>query len=685
MNSFQNKRLMQYFFYIVLAVQFSAPINAQYKHVHPGEQLLFKGNSTIIGWEGDKDAAIVKDNGWFFVRDGINTLASFMISSNTSPGKFKWYPHSGHLPCFITEFEEKKCLVKISNFADKVTINNQDFVIAYSRVEIENPTQKEVELDPEAASILTPLTPATTGKVQAGQKVHFDYAVVIDRFGKNIERPSTQAILAAGTFEAHFEHMKTFWESKLAQIVAINTPDQELNNAYRMGFVYTLITKDDEDYHTGEFGYDVMYNHDYLGILNTLFKIGYYDNAREQIKKLGKGVGNYHDQFYRWSLPVSVYLQKTNDLEILSIDNNFVYNQCTEAYGKTIGDLNPTTGILKSTWDIDDNGLWTWDNESALTGFACYKYVSKLKGNNVEVKNAEKAFSTLLTNINNRLNEMSAESEIDYIPASLEFPNEKMPHVMKKGSSFWATPFWFGMNWDTYLAGGKYEGPILDRIDNTYNWGFSKMKNEGYAPHNIGTWVEYGNGLSSAYNASFCISGLLSKNYRQEPIKAYQFMLENGQSAPYGFWEMFQAPDPKNTWSGKHPAEEPNWFSCPHQWGQAGATQALLDALVAEFYDGKLIVGRGYLDQWCTKGKVTELNNFPISNNGRTNIRIEFIESNKVQLTISGDKPKNKILFNLPIFENNIVSTTAGKIDNVLGQVVLEPKTEKVIVTLKKV
>jgi hypothetical protein len=658
---------------------------AQHQHKHPGDQLIFKGNSTIMGWEGDKDAAIVKENGWFFIRDGVNSLVTFMISSYPKGGKFKWYPHSGHLPCFVTEFEERKCLVKIMNFADKVTINDRDFVITYSRVEIENPTKDSIKITPSACSILTRLNANPSGTVAAGQKVTYDYAVVIDRFGKNYDRPSGKEIAAAGTWDAHFDHMKAFWDSKVAKIVAINTPDTELNNAYRMGFIYTLISKDgDADYHTGEFGYDVMYNHDYLGILNTLFKIGYYDNAWAQIKLLGKGVGNYHDQFYRWCLPLSVYLQKTNDVEVLNVDSSFVFKKCVEAYNTTLTDINPTTGILKPTWDIDDDGLWTWDNESALTGLTCYKYVAQAKGDKEALKKAEDTYNTLLKNMNKRLVEMTNQNGINYIPASLELPNEKMPHVMKKGSSFWATPFWFGMNWDTYLAGGKYEGPLLDRIDATYDWGLNKMKNEGFDAHNIGTWVDYGGGISSVYNAAFGISGLLSKNYRQEPIKMYQYMLENGQSAPYGFWEMFQAPDSTNAWRGKHPAENSNWYSCPHQWGQAGATQALLDALVAEFYDGRLLIGRGYLNEWCKIGKVTEINNFPIRYNGRTNFKIEFIEANKVQLTISGSKPTNKISVNLPIFENNIESVSVGKMDNAQGLVTLEPTVQKVVVTLKK-
>jgi hypothetical protein len=210
------------------------------------------------------------------------------------------------------------------------------------------------------------------------------------------------------------------------------------------------------------------------------------------------------------------------------------------------------------------------------------------------------------------------------------------------------------------------------------------MKKEGADAHNIGTWVEYGNGVSSVYNASFCISGLLSKNYRQEAIKAYQYMLENGQSAPYGFWEMFQKVDTTNAWKGKHPAENNNWYCSPHQWGQAGATQALLDALAAEFYDGKILIGRGYLDEWCKAGAVTTIDNFPIANNGRTNFCIEFIDALNVQLTISGTEPNNKILFNLPIFENNIERVSEGKIDHEKGLVTLKPSVRKVVVTIKK-
>lgn len=671
--------------YFTLAITSVLIFNALYLSAqNAGNNILYKGNVTIIGWEGDKDAALLKENGWFYIRDGVNTQVSFMISAYQSPGKFKWYPQSGYLPCFITEFQEKGCLIKISNFADRVVIGNHPFVIAYSRVSIYNPTANNISFSPGASSILTSLN-RVSGNVQAGKSVAFDYAVVIDRFGKAYKRPSSPMIIAAGSWDSHFKHMQSYWESRISKIVSINTPDRELNNAYRMGFVYTLISRDGPaNYNTAEMGYDTLFNHDYLGILTTLFKLGFYDNARNQLKIVGKGIGNYHDQYYRWCLPLSIYLQKTDDTAVLSIYKGEILKKCIAAYDTTMNDMTVPGGILKPSVDIDDYGPWTWDDESALTGFACYSYVMRRKNNPVEAKRGDEAFKALLNNVNNSILLLNKKNGTAYIPATLTSPNENLMHVMTKGSAFWATPFWFGMDWDTYLAGGKYDGPLIDWIDSTFSWGLTKMKTEGYQPDNFGTWVNYGGGVSSGYNASFSISGLLSKNFRQEPIKAYQFLLNNGQSAPYGFWEMFHAADSSNPWDGRHPAETDDWGACPHMWAQAGATQALLDALVAEFYDGKIIIGRGYLNEWCGKGEVTEIKNFPISHNGRLNIRIEFVDADLVSVDISGSTPAGNILLNMPVLVNNIESATSGTIDNKQGIITLKPGEKKCLFKLKR-
>ncbi|PWE00590.1 hypothetical protein [Marinilabilia rubra] len=663
-----------------------------------GQHPIFRGNTTIIGWEGDKDAALLKPNGWFFIRDGINAYVSFQASAlpgvpdKIKTGKIKWYPHSGYLPCFISEFEDNwaefgkddELHIKISNFADKVTIDENDFVIAYSRVSVKNNMDKTVPFDPRESAILTPLN-NPLGMIEPGKTMDWDFAVVIDRFGNDYERPSDEKIKNAGSWDEHFEHMKNFWEGKLSQIAQINTPDQELNNAYRMGFIYTLISRDGpESYNVAEIGYDVLFTHDYLGIYLSLLKLGYFENAYNQLKLLGGGRGPYHDHYYRWGLLLSTYLQKTGDIGILEKEDGYLYKKSLAAFDTTMMDMTGPYGLLEETWDIDHSGLWTWDNESALTGFTCLEYIANMKGDKNIAKKARTEFTKLMTNVNNRILTMQKENGINYIPCSLEKPNEDFVNVMKDNSSMWATPFWFGMNWNTYLAGGKYEGPLKEWVDNTYKWGYEKQRKSGARPHNVGTWVSYGGGVASAYNSAFSISGLFSQNYRQEAIKSYQFLLKYGQSAPYGFWEMFHEVDPENPWEGNHPSSvKTNWYACPHQWGQAGATQALLDALVAEFYDGRIMVGRGYIDEWMVRGKKTEINNFPVGGGKRTNFVIEMLDQKQVKLSWSGNEPQGEILFNLPQFRDNIASVSTGKVDEAEDWVVVKPSKKEVIVTLK--
>ncbi len=663
-----------------------------------GRHPFFQGNITTIGWEGDKDAAMVKENGWYWVRDSLNTLISFHISAypgynnDVLSGKVKWYPHSGYLPCFITEFDDNweefgptdQMNVKISNFADKVTIDGNDFVIAYSRVSITNLMDREIYQNPGASGLLVPLNDPSRN-IAPGTTTNFDYAIVIDRFGNDYKRPTSDQIKAAGSWDEHFQHMKEFWDSRLALITDISTPDQELNNAYKMGFIYTLIARDGpKSYNVAEIGYNVLFNHDYLGIYLSLLKLGFFENAYEQLKLLGQGRGPYHDHHYRWSLLLSFYLMKTGDMSVLDREDDYLYKKCLEAYEITLKDLTGPGGIIGRTWDIDDDGLWTWDDESALTGFQTLAYVAGLKGDKETKAKAEASFRDLMTKVNNRILEMEKEFGINYIPASLEAPNEEIENVIKKGSSFWATPFWFGMNWDTYLAGGKYEGPLKDWIDNTYKWGLDKQAREGFKPHNVGTWVSYGGGVASAYNSAFSISGLFTRNYRQQAIKSYQFLLEYGQSAPYGFWEMFHDVDPENRWEGNHPsATKTNWFACPHQWGQAGATQALLDALVADFYDGRLLVGRGYIDEWMEPGKKTVINNHPVAGGKRINLTIEAVSENEVSLSWSGDRLDKDIVFNLPQFYNRIESASTGKINHEEGWVTVKPNKGRVIVKLR--
>ena len=94
-----------------------------------------------------------------------------------------------------------------------------------------------------------------------------------------------------------------------------------------------------------------------------------------------------------------------------------------------------------------------------------------------------------------------------------------------------------------------------------------------------------------------------------QAIQSYQFMIANGQSGPYSWWESQQFPNPGSPWTGTHP--EAGNGSSPHAWGIANANRVLLDSLAAQRADGSLVVGRGVPSSWVAAGKPISLANFP--------------------------------------------------------------------------
>jgi hypothetical protein len=212
---------------------------------------------------------------------------------------------------------------------------------------------------------------------------------------------------------------------------------------------------------------------------------------------------------------------------------------------------------------------------------------------------------------------------------------------------------------------------MLDMIDATYDYGFNRLK--GILPgHTYGGYPGY----CSGYNAGYGSAGLRSNRYRSEGIYDYQFMISNAMSGPYSWWEGIKDPG-ATPWEGTHPNTGSG--SCPHMWGQSVATKVLVDSLMAEKSDGKVIVGRGIPNEWVTNGKVIELSNYPIKDNKRMGVKIEGLSS-AVRLTLTGNAPAGDILFNLPVFAGNISSATAGSIDNTAGLVTIPSGTTSVTV-----
>jgi hypothetical protein len=143
-----------------------------------------------------------------------------------------------------------------------------------------NHSEEEVFLDPQPSKELIALN-ISANLISPGETKNYDFVIAIDRLGSSYVWPSDDILACAGTWEQHFDHMKTYWDNKLSKIVNIvSLPDPVLINAYKAGYIYTHIIKDTYNLNVGENGYDGVWDHDSIGIIITLFTLGDFSNAR---------------------------------------------------------------------------------------------------------------------------------------------------------------------------------------------------------------------------------------------------------------------------------------------------------------------------------------------------------------------------------------------------------------------
>jgi hypothetical protein len=664
-----------------------------------GDQTIYGtfGDASVIGWTGNTQAVTGCLGGSFFVDTspagaGPGSSSTAAVTGTTygygiyNDTATTWANADGYLPALVTTFRSGGASVSITNFGDKVTIGGHAYVAIYSRVAVTNPTAQTLTIDPQASSGLIPLNSASDA-VPPGHTVDHDYVVASDRFGGSYPWPSASALAAAGGFDQHFAHMRGYWNAQLAGIAQINTlPDQSLTDAYRTGFIYTQIIRAGDELKTGANGYDKEFSHDVIGILANLFTQGYVTGAHALLDRARYVIGTqtqYDDGVWTYPWIWAIYLLKTGDLSFVKA------NFDTEgAAGKTEPSIEDTAqliaadrtgpgGIMEETNDIDANGYWTIDNYEALMGLAAYRWLAQQIGNSAQATWAASEYSSLLTATNKTLNATIAANHLDYLPCSMVEPNTDNRCVNAEDAN-WAAPFLFGRwAWDGYLFGAPLSGPGISLIDATYDYGFARLVGK-LPPNTFGGYpTQY---YSTAYNAGYGEWGLASTAHRDQGILSYEFMISNGQSGPYSWWESQQFPNPGSPWTGTHP--EAGNGSSPHAWGMANANMVLLDSLAAQRADGSLIVGRGVPDAWVTTGKVISLANFPTTGGHHLGLTVRTSGAT-VTLTLTGQPPAGDVLFQLPAFVGNIASASAGVASESTGTVTLAPTVHTVTVHLK--
>jgi hypothetical protein len=643
-------------------------------------------DASAIGWLGNGQGATACLGGSFYVPNGIDTTYGFGVYNYTPT---TWTNADGYLPALVTSFTSGGARVSITNFGDRVVIGGNPYVLIYSRVAVHNPTGRPVTVDPAATAGLVPLNSAPD-QVAPGATVDHDYAVAEDRFGGSYAWPTAAQLAAAGGYDEHFAHMRSFWNGQLAQTAQLTLPDAQVTDARKAGFIYTQIDRSGNDLDTGTNGYHQEYEHDVVGILADMFNEGYFSDAHALLDETDRVVGTntqYSDGTWVYPWLWSVYVEKTGDTSFLK--SRFSQpgplgasaQPSIETTAHIIAaDRTGPGGIIGETNDIDANGYWVSDNYEALLGLAGYEYLAKAAGDKAEAAWAASEYASLLKAVNSTLSATISGSNLDYIPCSMVEPNTDNRCTNPEDANWAAPGVYFNWAWNGYLLGAPMTGPeggtVADWTDKTLSYGFGRAK--GLLPAN--TFGGYpGEGFySTAYNAAYGAWGLGSNDYRDQGIASYEFLIANDQGGPYAWWEGSTSPSTTTPWTGNHPSSAGG--SSPHSWGIAMGDLGLLDSLVSQRADGQLVVGRGVPASWVNSGRPIAVSNFPTTSGHRIGVVISG-RGKTVTLRLTGS-PSGAVLFQLPEFVNNIASSSAGTVSQASGTVTLPADVKSVTVTL---
>ncbi len=643
-------------------------------------------DASAIGWLGNGQGATACLGGSFYVPNGINTTYGFGVYNYS---RTTWTNADGYLPALVTSFASGGAQVSITNFGDRVVLGGHPYVLIYSRVAVHNPTSHSVTVDPQPTQGLVPLTTASS-QVAPGATADHDYVVAEDRFGGTYAWPSTAQLQSAGGYDAHFAHMRAFWDASLSQIAQLTLPDGQLADAWKAGFIYTQIDRSGNALDTGTNGYHQEYEHDVVGILGYLFDEGYFTGAHALLDETDRVVGTntqYADGTWIYPWLWAVYVEKTGDTRFLAarfsspgpLGAKAEPSIETAAHDIAAARTGPG-GIIGKTDDIDADGYWTSDNYEALLGLAGYEYLAKAVGDKAEASWAAGQYSSLLKAVNSTLSATISAGNLGYIPCSMVEPNTANRCTNPEDANWAAPGVYFNWAWNGYLLGATVTAPgtgtMADWIDKTLSYGFGRVT--GMLPPN--TFGGYpGEGFySTAYNAAYGAWGLGSNNYRDQAILSYEFLIAHDQSGPYAWWEGSTSPSTTTPWTGDHPAS--GGGSSPHSWGIAMGGLGLLDSLAAQRADGTLIVGRGVPGSWLTSGRPISVANFPTTGSNRIGVTITA-NGDAVTLRLTG-APSGQVVFELPAFVHNIASASTGTISEPAGSVTIPASTHSVTVTL---
>jgi hypothetical protein len=700
-------------------------------------------NQSAIGWQGNWYAPFAYLSGSYFAR-GVPTrftqgsttycgamysfgVFTFGLAAGQSPPaqSIQWTMENGYLPALRTSFTRNNVAISITNFANRVVLGGNPFVLVYTRITATNNGSATVTVPPGGSGPnLVRLTPAGDS-VSPGQTRTHDFVAAVDRFGANVAYPSTATLASqAPNYDTSHGQMVAFWDGKVNATAAPSLPNLQLpntglanpgtalRNAYRAGTVYNLLMQVGKAPFSAANNYDWLLNHDIPGELVARFSTGEFTDAQnllligrisEQPGFNGVGANWYWDGVWKTPWAWAIYLEKTNDTAFVSQffnDNQTQWGPSLRTMMRThlVSQLD-TDGTLKSNFDNDSTGKWILSNYSALIGLAGYKYIATRLGQTAEAQWAQQTYVSLHNALNTVIGRNQSTNGFNWLPCEVQRPN-----TANRCNTFndanWAQAGWSGQNqWDTMLMGGTpLSGIIGDpaQLDRMYSWGYGRLAGSVPFP-SMGAF----NGFSTGYNTAYSEGGLYGNQFRDLAITSYAWQIQNTTGGPNAWWEANgSGPSPNNIWSGNHAG--PQFGAVPYAWPIAHQQLALIRAIAAEglsasgtgpfTYARPLYIGRGIPNTWIAPGQTIALNNITSSFNITTAARSTYGVSlavtrpgtgRVITVNLTGTLPGGPVLVQLPIFASStVVSVSGGTYNSATRTVTVNQGTTQVAITL---
>jgi hypothetical protein len=251
-------------------------------------------NDTAIGWDGNYWPVFEYLSGSFFARGvpttytsgstsycgGMYTFSAYDFGGAPGPGSVQWNEDSGYLPAMTTTRTVGSVVISIKDFADKVTIGGNPFMLVYVRVAVTNNGSAAVTVPPGGSGPnLIQLTSSSLSTVQPGQTNDNDFVVAVDNFGTGVALPTGTALSsAAPSFNTAYTAMATYWNGRVAETPSFQLPNltlpstgglanpgTALSNADKAGTIYNLIMQVGEAQFSAANNYAWILNHDVPG------------------------------------------------------------------------------------------------------------------------------------------------------------------------------------------------------------------------------------------------------------------------------------------------------------------------------------------------------------------------------------------------------------------------------------